>query len=270
MKKDYTKYNLSVTQEMNKKYSFFGKRILDIGCGDGDMVKIIANNYLPRHITGVDKYLRSSQEEKDNYSLLDGIDAKVLPFEDESFDFVYSISTFEHIEGIDSVLSEIKRVLKPGGKFYSDFAPIWTSVAGHHVYCVENAIRQGEHHDEEVVNAIPPWGHLFMDKEEMQEHLEHTNIPVERREAILNYIYDSRDINRYTASELKHFLFQSGMIIRKYCELVTFSRQWALDKKGTSELSPAILNRIKRTDYEISDIGIVSMNIELEKYESIE
>ncbi len=269
MKKDYAAYNLWITQEMNRKYSFMGKRILDIGCGDGDMVKIIAKSNSPLFITGVDMHLRGGQEEEDNYSLVDGVDAKSLPFEDNTFDFVYSISTFEHIAGVDKALSEIKRVLRPKGKFYSHFAPVWTSVAGHHVYCVKNAIREGEHHDEEVVDAIPPWGHLFMDKSEMREHLEQTDISEDRIKAILDYIYNSSDINRCTASELRNYIFKSGMIIRKYCELVTFSRQWALDKKGETELSSDILRRIKKTNYEVNDIGIVSMSIELEKYESM-
>ena len=45
----------------------------------------------------------------------------VIPFSDESFDFVVNNQVMEHVENIDSVLAEIHRVLKPGGKVLSMF-----------------------------------------------------------------------------------------------------------------------------------------------------
>lgn len=38
-----------------------------------------------------------------------------LPYESDSFDAVVSVSVLEHIKDIDKAVSEIKRVLKPGG-----------------------------------------------------------------------------------------------------------------------------------------------------------
>jgi ubiquinone/menaquinone biosynthesis C-methylase UbiE len=42
-------------------------------------------------------------------------DATALPFPDEYFDCVYSFGVLHHIPDVAEVLSEVKRVLKPGG-----------------------------------------------------------------------------------------------------------------------------------------------------------
>lgn len=42
-------------------------------------------------------------------------DIREIPFEDNSFDFIYSMGTIEHSPQYKTSLSELKRVLKPGG-----------------------------------------------------------------------------------------------------------------------------------------------------------
>lgn len=268
MQYDYAGFNDRFTREMNRIYDFKGKTILDIGCGNGDMVVRIANNYEPAHITGVDLKLRVEEQETERFSLKGNVDGCQLPFEDNSFDFVYSVSTFEHIGNVEGTLREVKRVLKPSGKFYTFFAPLWTSVAGHHSYCIKAAMREGMSRDEEIVDAIPAWGHLYMSADEMRDHILKTGMEEKRVEALIKYIYYSDDINRHPASQTRNELTNAGMIVRKYCERVSFSRQWALDKKGPSELTPDIMERIRKTKYRMDDIGIVTMDAELEKYAS--
>ena len=38
-----------------------------------------------------------------------------MPFPDETFDFVFSINSLDHVDDLDETISEIKRVLKIGG-----------------------------------------------------------------------------------------------------------------------------------------------------------
>jgi len=100
-----------------------GKKILDIGCGFGAYMLTIAK--MSGNVSGqdisADHVSKSSMLLKEN-----GFDADVkvgdavkLLFEDSYFDIVFSADFFEHInyEQKNQVISEVYRVLKPGGVF---------------------------------------------------------------------------------------------------------------------------------------------------------
>ena len=96
------------------------ENILDIGCGQGicsQKLDLGANQY-----TGIDSsefLIRRATElyGSTNTKFLVG-DALDLPFEDESFDSVFSISLIHLIEDIDEVINELSRVLKSKGRFF--------------------------------------------------------------------------------------------------------------------------------------------------------
>lgn len=52
-------------------------------------------------------------------------DGKTIPFPDQSFDSVFSSEVFEHIFNLDEILTEIHRVLKPGGKMLITLPFVW-------------------------------------------------------------------------------------------------------------------------------------------------
>lgn len=270
MKADNDRAIIKHATDMQNRFNLTGKTILDIGCGNGFMVKHIAEKYKPRHIFGIDRRLEPMQ--RDCFSFKSG-DARKLPFEENTFDIVYSISTFEHINGIERTLDEIKRVLKPYGKFYATFAPVWTSISGHHCYSYWPAFsdeckEMREDRDEEIMDIIPPWGHLYMNEVQMREHLWQMKLSEGRISAIIEYIYHSNDINRCSASQIKKYIMNCGMIVRYYYEGVTFSRRWVIDQKGTSELTTDIIRKVADAQYNVNDLGIVYIKMELEKYES--
>src|SRR5262245_18214979 len=55
---------------------------------------------------------------------------KPLPYRSRSFDAVYAWSVFEHVAHVPEALSEIKRVLRPGGAFLLQIAPLYFSPEG--------------------------------------------------------------------------------------------------------------------------------------------
>lgn len=92
-------------------------RALEFGCGVGRWVHLLIENGL--HFVGVDiseKMLASAREAhpESEYQLIDGFS---LPFPDESFDLVYSVTVVHHnpFDRQDKILAEMKRVLRPGG-----------------------------------------------------------------------------------------------------------------------------------------------------------
>lgn len=88
---------------------------LEIGAGGGgEGQNRFALKGLAASYTGVDIDPRVVA----NPSLDRGVvaDASLLPFEDESFDLVFSHMVVEHVSDAASFLSEQERVLKPGGR----------------------------------------------------------------------------------------------------------------------------------------------------------
>lgn len=92
--------------------------VLDIGCGFGEFARLFfAGREQPEVGIDIDRgeLLRAAAVQPAIYgSILQG-DARRLPFPDDSFATVISISTLEHIPGVDATLREASRVLRPGG-----------------------------------------------------------------------------------------------------------------------------------------------------------
>jgi ubiquinone/menaquinone biosynthesis C-methylase UbiE len=115
-----------------------GDRVLDLGCGEG---RHVIAAYLAAEVdaVGVDLSftdLKSAQhkardfvveaDDPENRSLgLASADALRLPFADNSFDKVICSEVLEHIPDYRAALTEIRRVLKPGGLLCASVPRRW-------------------------------------------------------------------------------------------------------------------------------------------------
>ena len=94
-----------------------GKRVLDIACGEGYGANLLA--FVASKVIGVDLDAGTIAHAKAKYRrrnlhFVQG-SCTEIPCEDHSIDLVASFETIEHISEHDAFLSEIKRVLAPGG-----------------------------------------------------------------------------------------------------------------------------------------------------------
>jgi SAM-dependent methyltransferase len=89
---------------------------LVVGCGSGREAALIAEVFGCK-VDGIDldgsQFL--SQQSADVRFM--AMDASHLEFESASYDFIYSFHAIEHIRNLDQAMSEMKRVLRPGGVF---------------------------------------------------------------------------------------------------------------------------------------------------------
>ncbi len=99
-----------------------GKKILEVGCGNGDFANYLSINR-SADIIATDFSTASieiAEEKKRNFgahtSTFMVADAQALPFEDNSFDYVISCECLEHVPSPQQMLNEIFRVLKKGGR----------------------------------------------------------------------------------------------------------------------------------------------------------
>lgn len=102
---------------------YSGMRLLDCGCGPGTISLGLARIISPGTVTGIDREISQisiaiANAQKQDITNADFIPGSIynLPFPDRSFDAVFSHALFEHLAEPLKALSEIKRVLKPGGK----------------------------------------------------------------------------------------------------------------------------------------------------------
>lgn len=99
------------------EYSRKGDAVLDLGCGNGRLYQLLEKKQV--HYTGFDQsegLIKKAQEKFPEQTFVVG-EMTELPFEDESFDVIYSIAAFHHLptwELRKKALGEMYRVLKPG------------------------------------------------------------------------------------------------------------------------------------------------------------
>jgi ubiquinone/menaquinone biosynthesis C-methylase UbiE len=135
--------------------------VLDFGCGEGLMASGLAR--FAREVHGVDvmpdflgleERLRSAlgpTRQLPPVALRVVQPYEPLPYPDGTFDGVFAWSVFEHVADIPRALAEIFRVLRPGGAFFLQIAPLYCSPHGGHLWGVLDE----------------PWIHLRLGMEEL-------------------------------------------------------------------------------------------------------
>jgi len=101
-----------------------GKSALEVGCGGGILTEEIA--IFGFDAVGIDPSVQSINTASE-HAIENGLKIKYingtgeeLPFHDSIFDVVFCCDVLEHVQDLAKVISEISRVLKPGGVFIYD------------------------------------------------------------------------------------------------------------------------------------------------------
>jgi SAM-dependent methyltransferase len=90
------------------------EHVLDLGCGDGrlsgdlDATQLTAADVSP---TALERAARRLPEAR----IVELEPDAPLPFDDGAFDLVLCAETIEHVRDVQMLLSELRRVLRPGG-----------------------------------------------------------------------------------------------------------------------------------------------------------
>lgn len=128
--RDYLRWRESslgaLTEELEQELVFElageleGRRVLDVGCGDGAYAVAVAER--GAHVVGLDTSARMRRAASDRAAskglaldLREG-DVRQLPFDDASFDVVLAVTVLCFVEDASRALSEMARVLAPVGR----------------------------------------------------------------------------------------------------------------------------------------------------------
>jgi SAM-dependent methyltransferase len=116
-----------------------GNRLLEIGAGTGHQARELTEHGF--HVDAID--LDCSPYSEARVFPIAGYNGRRLPFDDASFDVVYSSNVLEHVESLEELLTEAARVLKPGGVAVHIMpTPAWRfwSLVTHFPWVIQRAI----------------------------------------------------------------------------------------------------------------------------------
>jgi SAM-dependent methyltransferase len=95
-----------------------GEYILDLGCGDGQLTQRIAES--GAHVLGVDASAEMVAAARERGIEAEHANAERLPFRDGTFDAVFSNAVLHWVRDQDAMMQQVRRVLKPGGRFVAE------------------------------------------------------------------------------------------------------------------------------------------------------
>ncbi len=97
-----------------------GEKLLDIGCGIGDLLSGFSKRANSSDLYGIDYADNMIHQAKKNLVGVDLSigDAENLPYDNDSFDYVVTCAAFHHLPNPVRALTEMKRVLKKDGRVF--------------------------------------------------------------------------------------------------------------------------------------------------------
>lgn len=152
-------YRIFEIQQLSMQVSFNKKKILEVGSGFGWQSKYLAklgsdiksvdiassvedglqsSNYnLSKYKVFDDSKTQDKEKENDESKIdypVEKYDGVNLPYENETFDIVYSSNVLTHVENLDLLINDMKRVLKKDGIMIhgctSSYWCFWTLITG--------------------------------------------------------------------------------------------------------------------------------------------
>ena len=107
-----------------RRYARPGDRALEVGCGTGLLMQRLRTEF--DLLEGVDISEGMLAHAAARGLSVQQATAESLPFDDGSFDIVYSFKVLAHVQQIDAAVAEAYRVLAPGGTAVLEFYNPWS------------------------------------------------------------------------------------------------------------------------------------------------
>lgn len=118
-KHEDNRYPIQLYHQIASKTSLEGKDIVEVGSGRGGGLSYLVDRFSPRSAIGVDLNPGAVDFCNKHYKApglsFTQANAEKLPFETNSQDIVINVESSHRYDSMSNFLSEVKRILKPGG-----------------------------------------------------------------------------------------------------------------------------------------------------------
>jgi SAM-dependent methyltransferase len=129
-----------------------GEYILDLGCGDGQLTQRIAAT--GASVVGEDASPEMVAAARARGVVADVGSAEALPYAKNEFDAVFSNAALHWVRDQDAMMAQVRRVLKPGGRFVAEMGG-QGNIAAIRVALMAVLARYGYGDREDGVNYYP-------------------------------------------------------------------------------------------------------------------
>lgn len=129
-----------------------GEYILDLGCGDGQLTQRITAT--GANVVGVDASPEMVAAARARGVVADVGSAEALPYLKNEFDAVFSNAALHWVQDQDVMMTQVRRVLKPGGRFVAEMGG-QGNIAAIRVALMAVLARHGYGDREDGVNYYP-------------------------------------------------------------------------------------------------------------------
>lgn len=166
--------------------------VLVLGCGSGQELPPWLREQ-PRSLTAVDRFRNDGWSGFPSVRF-EEMDIRRLDFEDASFDLVVSAAVLEHVQEIEELAREMRRVMRPGGIAFAQYGPLFYTFGGAHY--------------------LGRYEHLWLSDEAFRDYLRARDIPIERQEGLRwleqgmmsRRTYDEVDAALRSAFDVQHLI----------------------------------------------------------------
>ncbi|RDD63019.1 class I SAM-dependent methyltransferase [Ferruginivarius sediminum] len=173
-----------------------GECILDLGCGDGRLTAELAD--AGADVAGSDLSVEQVTAARRLGLAVCAADGHALPFKDDAFDAVLSNAALHWMQKPDAVLAEVRRVLKPGGRFIAEMGGAGN--VARIVGAVASAMAQ------RALDFSAAWPWYFPAPDAYREKLQAVGFTVERMEHFPRPTPLPADISGWLATFAESFL----------------------------------------------------------------
>lgn len=131
------------------------------------------------------------------------------------YDLIFSIACFEHINRLPLALRKMLLCLKPGGRLFTMYSPIWSAYDGHHLpIAIPDRFDTQLSHQSYIFR---PWGHLLQNREQVFADI-CSRFDTDFADEVIYSTWNTTHINRYFSEDYRIIFEHSGFELLEYHE----------------------------------------------------